>query len=243
MSRAAEAGLRPARIAPDPRLQLQAGSVPPRIGIRDLRVEPVTRLGKRSGVKLVARVRVEGGRGQPLVYQAGFRLPSGVPVRSEASHYRDDQGRLRASARTAPLAHDDAAFDDLWIFVPFGAFALAAGTHDLDALLELSAGPEATASARCRFLLVQPEAGAARAPDAPGPGPDDDQGQEPTLEVTGVGLSGPIGCGVCHSEVVGAAWVCPRCRAVHHQDCWSFNRGCSTYGCGEGDRTGEPGRE
>jgi hypothetical protein len=44
-----------------------------------------------------------------------------------------------------------------------------------------------------------------------------------------------INCGVCGEtaqlgtrEVV----ICDRCNAVHHQDCWDYNGGCTRFGCG-----------
>lgn len=43
----------------------------------------------------------------------------------------------------------------------------------------------------------------------------------------------PITCGVCGdavSEVEGVS--CDRCSSPHHQDCWTFNQGCSVFGCG-----------
>lgn len=56
------------------------------------------------------------------------------------------------------------------------------------------------------------------------------------MEILGAGTgSQGIACGVCGEtaqlgdrEVV----VCDRCNAVHHQDCWEYNGGCSRFGCG-----------
>jgi predicted RNA-binding Zn-ribbon protein involved in translation (DUF1610 family) len=41
-------------------------------------------------------------------------------------------------------------------------------------------------------------------------------------------------CAACHSEIIAgeATHTCPNCHAVHHEDCWTDNHGCATYGCG-----------
>ncbi len=59
------------------------------------------------------------------------------------------------------------------------------------------------------------------------------------------------GCGFEQSDTLR---VCPDCKTPHHDECWTENRGCSTYGCrsaahqethtvegGADDQNGEPG--
>ncbi len=40
-------------------------------------------------------------------------------------------------------------------------------------------------------------------------------------------------CVLCQSPVQPgeAGTACPDCRAVYHQECWDYNRGCGVYGC------------
>jgi len=49
---------------------------------------------------------------------------------------------------------------------------------------------------------------------------------EPTDEPT------EMRCQVCGTAIEGAHVKCLRCESPHHVDCWEFNEGCSTYGCG-----------
>jgi hypothetical protein len=40
-------------------------------------------------------------------------------------------------------------------------------------------------------------------------------------------------CGVCGTAVAPVRQlVCPQCKIPHHRDCWAYNEGCSTFGCG-----------
>ena len=38
-------------------------------------------------------------------------------------------------------------------------------------------------------------------------------------------------CLVCRHSLEEDVVSCSRCATLHHQDCWDYNRGCSTYGC------------
>ncbi|MBI2932227.1 MAG: hypothetical protein HYY16_11295 [Planctomycetes bacterium] len=41
-------------------------------------------------------------------------------------------------------------------------------------------------------------------------------------------------CQVCGTTIEAADRVlCRKCRTAHHADCWAYNNGCSTFGCGE----------
>ena len=39
-------------------------------------------------------------------------------------------------------------------------------------------------------------------------------------------------CQVCGEDLKGELVWCSYCSTPHHADCWEFNGGCSTYGCG-----------
>jgi hypothetical protein len=45
----------------------------------------------------------------------------------------------------------------------------------------------------------------------------------------------PPTCQVCGAQVTDPAnkVYCRRCHTPHHEDCWEFNKKCSTYACGE----------
>lgn len=40
-------------------------------------------------------------------------------------------------------------------------------------------------------------------------------------------------CQVCGSPMEEAVVLCARCRTPHHEECWTYNGVCSTYGCRE----------
>jgi len=43
--------------------------------------------------------------------------------------------------------------------------------------------------------------------------------------------AGPPICQVCGYPMHEPLFRCPFCETPHHDDCWTFNRGCSTFGC------------
>jgi hypothetical protein len=46
--------------------------------------------------------------------------------------------------------------------------------------------------------------------------------------------AGAVGqCQVCGADLEGVLVRCAKCSTPHHQDCWDFNRRCSTFACGE----------
>lgn len=51
---------------------------------------------------------------------------------------------------------------------------------------------------------------------------------------------GTIKCGVCGQGVSGAARVCATCETPHHVDCWTYNEGCSVFGCRASPERPEP---
>lgn len=40
-------------------------------------------------------------------------------------------------------------------------------------------------------------------------------------------------CGICRWPLGGRVTVCPSCSAAFHEECWTNNRGCATYGCSQ----------
>lgn len=55
---------------------------------------------------------------------------------------------------------------------------------------------------------------------------------EPSLQIVDIRMRNPHSiCGVCGEGVAGAHVLCGHCDAPHHEDCWTYNRCCSTYGC------------
>lgn len=193
----------------------------PRVELEGVRLVQPVRVGRRAGAKVVVGARIQGGRGQRLDLAVRLSTPSGVPMRATAARYRDGAGGFLATARTAPLQHDDSTIPDLWIFLPYGALDLPSGVHDVRVQVDLCRGSEVLARRQAEGLL------ACATPPAETPGGAD------ALEVVEVARGDALGCGVCAQEVAGAAWVCPRCAAVVHADCWEYNQGCSAYGCGE----------
>lgn len=40
-------------------------------------------------------------------------------------------------------------------------------------------------------------------------------------------------CPVCRTGIQGQVRMCPRCRVLSHDDCWTFQGGCGIFGCEE----------
>lgn len=40
-------------------------------------------------------------------------------------------------------------------------------------------------------------------------------------------------CPVCRTGIQGQVRMCPDCRVLSHEDCWTFQGGCGIFGCGE----------
>ncbi len=49
-------------------------------------------------------------------------------------------------------------------------------------------------------------------------------------------------CTVCQTVITAgvAVKLCPECRLPYHDDCWSDNGGCATYGCSQAPKTLKP---
>ena len=43
----------------------------------------------------------------------------------------------------------------------------------------------------------------------------------------------PAACQVCRTDPAAQTVSCPKCRGIHHRECWDYSGGCSTYGCRE----------
>src|SRR5262245_34413271 len=58
---------------------------------------------------------------------------------------------------------------------------------------------------------------------------------EPAEELPPPGPPTGATCPICQSDILGGEVTtrCPRCRQVHHRECWEEVGGCSTYGCEE----------
>jgi len=51
-------------------------------------------------------------------------------------------------------------------------------------------------------------------------------------------------CQVCGTEMRSEVMHCGRCRTPHHEECWVYAGGCSTYGCAaKSNGRREPGRQ
>lgn len=63
-----------------------------------------------------------------------------------------------------------------------------------------------------------------------------DEGAIVILATGGADAADPeSSCQVCGDPLAtGTLHDCPACGTTHHSDCWDFNGGCSTFGCGAG---------
>lgn len=190
--------------------------------VRNIRVETVARVGKRDGIKVLAHVEVEGAATRALDYLVRFRLPSGVSVKSRASRYTGPHDELVARARTKPLKNHHASFPNLWVFVPYGAFSLDVGVHELIVQYDLEIDGAWLAEDKSVFYLTQVEGDPAARPAPP---------TAEEFQVVEAAAASGGECPVCSERVTGEAFVCPRCETLHHLDCWRYNEGCTTYGC------------
>jgi hypothetical protein len=55
----------------------------------------------------------------------------------------------------------------------------------------------------------------------------------PSVSAAPAVLSAGGQCQVCGSAMEERVVVCARCRTPHHEECWTYNGSCSTYGCRE----------
>jgi hypothetical protein len=51
-------------------------------------------------------------------------------------------------------------------------------------------------------------------------------------EIEFVSISGGE-CQICGANMTDHVVFCSKCRTPHHEECWSYNGACSTYGCRE----------
>lgn len=58
---------------------------------------------------------------------------------------------------------------------------------------------------------------------------------EPGVQIDAMAVR-PLGsqCRVCANSNQTGLVLCSLCEAPHHEDCWHYNQGCSTYGCRSG---------
>lgn len=75
----------------------------------------------------------------------------------------------------------------------------------------------------------RPAAGRVALPDPP-----------PSAQYVGPGFVARVGkeghCQVCGESLTRNVVSCDRCATLHHQECWDYIRGCSTYACTRGGR-------
>jgi hypothetical protein len=55
------------------------------------------------------------------------------------------------------------------------------------------------------------------------------------IEIMGVATLEPseVVCQICGESITHELVHCRRCKTPHHEDCWEYFGGCSTFGCGE----------
>ncbi len=57
---------------------------------------------------------------------------------------------------------------------------------------------------------------------------------DPDMRVEPVEVKAEAECQVCGTAIEEAHRVfCRKCRTAHHEECWQYNDGCSTFACGE----------
>jgi hypothetical protein len=196
----------------------------PRGKVRKVRVEPGVVVGRRPGIKVKAEVQVDGAKYKVLEYRVRFRHPNGVPVMAHASRYYGPGGELVARARTRPLANDPARYPDLWLFLPYTAFELAGGVHELEVQFDLELEGRWFAGGKVMSHLDLPAQAAIAAPAS-----------AVEFAIVATGTDQAALCPVCSVAVTEDPHPCPRCETIHHLDCWEYNEGCTTYGCAGAD--------
>lgn len=69
-------------------------------------------------------------------------------------------------------------------------------------------------------------------PPTPPPGPETDSPRSQFVGSAFAARTGhPSECQVCGASLETDVVSCPNCATLHHEECWAYNRGCSTYGC------------
>jgi hypothetical protein len=57
--------------------------------------------------------------------------------------------------------------------------------------------------------------------------------RSPSLAAAPVTYNAGGECQICGSAMEARVVVCSKCRTPHHEECWTYNGSCSTYGCRE----------
>lgn len=78
----------------------------------------------------------------------------------------------------------------------------------------------------CAYLAPTPTA----AP-VPLPRPAQPRALGPAPKVTYEAPHPSARCPVCRTGIQGEVRMCPSCRVLSHEDCWTFQGGCAIFGC------------
>ena len=121
--------------------------------------------------------------------------------------------------------------DFLILFLVDGLFQLLVSFFTETSANASSRGQDRAASRASIHTVANPESRSTREwaeirrPPAPGAL---DRRSGPTFEIR---LGKGTRCLVCGDALESHLYSCPDCATPHHEECWAYNRGCSTYGC------------
>lgn len=190
--------------------------------IRECRVGHVVLRGRRAVQIRVEVDPAELERGARVETSVVLRSPRGECLKARNEHYRDPQGNFRVSQVSEP--YNTAVHQELTVRLvfPLTALDLVATGEAMEVTVETTVfdGQEVVGRARTPLAFVL------SAEDFP-PLEIDATG----ILVTSSGPTAAANCMVCGDALDGTTVRCPACEVPHHEDCWQYNGGCSTYGC------------
>ena len=202
----------------------------------------LTKLRGRRGLVLNVSLRAAYLQGRRLEVVVRLRGPDGRYLRSDLRNYRGELGEVRARFSTQPVQNMVAVFERIWMFLPVRALGLPPGTREVHLTAEVLVGCDGVVQAEVDhpvFFRPLPEDfphllgdGASPRPEAPG-ADDLDPGAVEFLVVGVDAAADARQCGVCGDPLAaaGPTVACSLCESPHHQECWEYLGGCSTYAC------------
>jgi hypothetical protein len=102
------------------------------IGIDEMSLQPDVQVENQLGMLIHAKLTAHNLRGDKFQVGASFfQQGTGEPIKSLNDSYQSEQGQLATWRGTETIPSDEVTFPDVTLFVPYDAFNLPAGTHEL----------------------------------------------------------------------------------------------------------------
>jgi hypothetical protein len=184
------------------------------------------------------RVKLERERGS--VAEASVAVISGVPGAEEAARVFTVFAERKDKRTHAAHQDGEDAGTRMGLFVALAIVAFIVWVWPKSARATVMATPTTTTRAATAAAAA---ADTEARPTHRTPGRESDDGPaelgqgeriEFVTEAKGeIADIAATACQVCGEALESDVVTCESCRTPHHEECWEWNKGCTTYGCGE----------